>query len=325
MRRLLFIFAMFVSFIAYGQDELKIFEFDSRVLDFGEFEESKGVVSGVISFKNISGREVVLLGTSTTCRCAEARLLKNVVRPGEFAQVSISYNPDHRPGEFDHEIRVYWDNARNAFPLWIKGNVKGSLHDIYEDRPYSLGNGLVANIKVFRAGNLQSGSRKSIRFLYGNASKNKITLDFEVRGDDKENLILPPACTLNPNQRLDFDVCYCSNETGYHEMKIYPVVNGKKMQAMEFSALVYPRLIQTNFSPATMMTRQKNNIKISNKGNAELEIMCVDTSGDCVTTLEEGLKLKAGQSADFSISGTAGKVYIITNDIRKPYLILDLQ
>ena len=82
---------------------LESFQYDKRIHDFGTIYEKDGKVSHTFVFTNKSKEIITINEVNAWCGCATAAFSKEPVRPGKTTKVTITFNPDHRPGKLSKE------------------------------------------------------------------------------------------------------------------------------------------------------------------------------------------------------------------------------
>lgn len=149
-----------------AQAQLKVFAPDSTLLSFKTkhveaeiMSESDSPAIFTYGFKNIGIRKVKIDRIMTSCSCAFAYCDKNVVKPGEEAQISVRFNPKDHPGKFDRKIFVYTDEGNDpAATLILSVNVENRM-DVPDQYSISMGDiRLKSNVVKFRKGEAATAS-----------------------------------------------------------------------------------------------------------------------------------------------------------------------
>ncbi len=204
--------------------------FDQPVFDFGDIFENHGVVSHSFVFSNVGKTSVKIDEVISGCGCTSHEFLSTAINPGQKSQITISYNPRHRPGSFSKEIVVLSNNKTHINRVWIKGNVISQEKPVEEDHPYEIGNGLYLSLKVLAFGKVEFGKSHQIKLLYANSTEKPMTLSFFVEGNQKIITFQNPG-NLSPKQRGEMIFSYNANHKfkGVLQFNIFPVVNGQKL------------------------------------------------------------------------------------------------
>lgn len=207
----------------------KTFVYDERVHDFGTIEEAKGKVSHTFTFTNEGSEPVSISDIRLWCGCTEASFTKNPIRPGEYAKVTLTYNPAYRPGKFSKETVVLLNEGKSYTRIWIKGDVVAMEHPVTEDHPYHLGEGLYVSHLVLPFGAIQPGSTDSLRLLIANGSDHNLKVEF-IRTPDNRLLQMPRKLVLKAGERKKLYAKYTARYLYNHRRQITltPVINGKE-------------------------------------------------------------------------------------------------
>lgn len=219
-----------LGLMSYAQAVSPFIVFEERVFEFGDIYEKDGVVSHTFVFKNTGKISVKIDEVVSGCGCTSHEFLSTAINPGQKSQITISYNPRHRPGFFSKEIVVLSNNKTHINRVWIKGNVISQEKPIEEDHPYEIGNGLYLSLKVLAFGKVEFGKSRQIKLLYANGTEKPMTLSFLVEGNHK-NITFQNPGNLSSKQRGEMIFSYNANYKfkGVLQFKIFPVVNGQKL------------------------------------------------------------------------------------------------
>lgn len=80
--------------------------FDETSYDFGTIAEDGGNVSHEFKFTNTGNAPLVIISAKTSCGCTKPSFPKQPIQPGDSSEITVTYNPDGRPGEFDKSVTV---------------------------------------------------------------------------------------------------------------------------------------------------------------------------------------------------------------------------
>lgn len=214
----------------YSQTLRSALSFDEPVFDFGEIPEKEGQVSHVFIFENISREPVVINKITAGCGCVRSNYPGGPVMPGQNAKITITYNPLYRPGFFSKEIVIFSNNHKTINRIWIKGSVIPYIHPVEEDYPYNYSNGLYMNLKILAFGKVVRGTSRHLTLRYANDTDRPMTLHF-IADDAGQNITFTNPGKLAPRQRgeIIFTCLPLKKIQGEILIRIYPVVNGKKL------------------------------------------------------------------------------------------------
>lgn len=209
MRRLL-IALMSISFVVSGlyvAAQPSALHFDTLVWNFGRIREEAGTVSHRFLFENRGQRPVVVIDVTATCGCTEPLYSKKPVRPGEQAEITVSYDPMNRPGTFDRHVSVFTSEGGEPIRLQIVGEViprKRSLEEIY---PCNWGGGLRATAFFCDMGTVPHGTVRQTAVEIVNTSMRPLELRplYPVQSGWLR-VTLPSR--LDPGQRASINLLY---------------------------------------------------------------------------------------------------------------------
>ena len=209
-RYFLFLLAVVISAAAMAQAEPAYdatFKYDKRIHDFGTFLEKDGKVSHTFTFTNTGKTPVVISDVNSWCGCTTAQFIKEPIMPGKKGTVTVTYDPNSRPGKFSKEVVLNLNDGKAYTRIWVKGNVVGYRHPVAEDYPYDFGYGLHMGYKVFAIPSLQQGQTYTIEQRLSNETDKEMTIDF-VKTPNNTVLKMPASLTLKAKERTTFKVTY---------------------------------------------------------------------------------------------------------------------
>ncbi|MDE5793666.1 MAG: DUF1573 domain-containing protein [Muribaculaceae bacterium] len=132
----LFLFAL--AFSAYPQIE-KTLEFIPDHVDFGKIREEDGRVSQKVKAVNISSDTTFIISARTSCGCSAAEYPEHSFAPGDTVEVTLSYDPQNRPGKFLKTARFFTGEERIANSIKLSGTVIPSRKNLDKAYPDSVG------------------------------------------------------------------------------------------------------------------------------------------------------------------------------------------
>jgi len=112
---------------------------NERVHDFGTIMEIKGKVSYTFVLTNKDKSPVAITNVNAWCGCTTSEYSKAPIMPGKTGKVTVTFDPNSRPGKFSKEVVVMLNDGKAYMRLWVKGNVVHYLHPVTEDHPYYFG------------------------------------------------------------------------------------------------------------------------------------------------------------------------------------------
>lgn len=231
-RSFFFFLALAVATAVAGQSVNESLQFDEKIHDFGVIEETAGKVTHRFRFTNAGKEPAVLLNARAGCSCVKADVPKQPVKPGESAYVTVTFDPDYRPGHFSKEIVVY-SAEKHYNRIWIKGDVKPGKHPLSESYRYDYGQKLLMNYQVMNFGKVKTGTTDAKTLKFANDSDRTLNLDFE---SDTPEVSVTSGCILRPRSEGSVSVTVAPSKSSAGKSftaRIYPVVNGKRLSPLE--------------------------------------------------------------------------------------------
>lgn len=115
-----------LSVAAQAKDkEVSPIKFEKTDHNFGKIEESKGPVTAVFPFTNVSNENVVIVSvTNGGCGCTRPQFPAQPIKPGEKGEIKITFDPKGRNGGLNRKVLVKVSGMKNRIGLTFKGNVK---------------------------------------------------------------------------------------------------------------------------------------------------------------------------------------------------------
>lgn len=207
--------------------------FDQKIHDFGSISETGGKVTHRFRFTNKGSQPAVLLHARGGCSCVSADVPKQPIAPGASDYVTVTFDPDYRPGHFSKEIVVYSANQQYN-RIWVKGDVVAGQHDLAESHPYSLGGPILSRNKVINFATVAPGRSSTKSLSVANVSDRTVRLDFEVENNDPA-VTVDCGCLLRGKSETEVNVTVRpeSAVAGVKTVKLYPVADGKRLQPIE--------------------------------------------------------------------------------------------
>ena len=217
---------------------LKTFEYDKRIHDFGTIEEAKGKVKHTFTFTNNSQKNLIISDVNAWCGCTTAEFTKSMIKPGQKATVTVTYDPSYRPGKFSKEVVVMLNNGKYYTRIWVKGNVIGMKHPVTEDHPYAYGEGLYMSHQIVPFPSIQKGEKDSVRVLIANDTDKEMTVEL-IRRPNNRILQMPRKIVLKAGERTKFYAKYRAPRKYKHRRYIHviPKVNGKELKPLKVTWL----------------------------------------------------------------------------------------
>ena len=98
-------------------------KFEKMSHDFEKIAEAGGNASFIFTFTNIGKSPLVISNVQASCGCTTPTWTKEPIEPNKKGSITVSYNPQGRPGVFNKSITVYSNAAEEQVVLMITGEV----------------------------------------------------------------------------------------------------------------------------------------------------------------------------------------------------------
>ena len=151
--------------------------FDRPAWDFGTIRETDGPVTHRFVCRNEGEHPEVILQVTTTCGCTTPRYTRKPILPGEEAEITVTYDPANRPGNFSRELAVFTADRRIAAKLRITGSVIGRPKTPEELYPIDCGDGLRLEDNFHAFTYIYNGRTSVATIGYANLSDKPLTLE----------------------------------------------------------------------------------------------------------------------------------------------------
>jgi len=333
-----------------AQEAVITFEKESH--DFGKINEADGRVTTVFNFKNEGMSPLVLSNVRASCGCTTPKWTREPIEPGATGAITVTYNPNGRPGKFSKTITVTSNAKEPTMRLFIKGEVIPKPAQPVNKYPVKIGELSLAT-KQLDFGDVNKGTTKTLSIEYANQTESVMTVEAS------QSAFVTAVATLaeiQPKQsgqltiQLDGEVCPIY---GPIKQTVYLKVNGKTENTDAY-AISLTANIKEDFSQMT--EEQKLNapiaafvnetdlgvlpagkakvtksIHFANAGMSPLYIRRIIAADDMqFPTIKNGLK-SGKKELKFNVNTTkmAATKYqrtitIITNDYKNPVQTIKL-
>ena len=232
--------------------------FDKTTHDFGKINEADGRVTTVFTFTNGGDAPLVLSNVRASCGCTTPKWTREPIEPGQSGEITVTYNPQGRPGRFQKTVTVTSNTTEATTKLYIKGEVLPKPVNPAEKYPVKMGD-LNLKRRTLNFGSIVQGTHKTQEIEYTNLTDHDVTVDVLV--NSLENYIKPEVTltTVKPNETGKIVITFLSEECplyGPVNNTLYVVVNGQKEMKEKFAISINSN-IREDFSKMTVEERQK--------------------------------------------------------------------
>lgn len=341
MKKMIFMTALLISMT--GMAQKAVMTFDKMVHDFGKINEADGRVTTIFDFKNEGDAPLVLTNVRASCGCTTPKWTREPIEPGKSGQITVTYNPNGRPGVFQKTITITSNASAEPLRLTIKGQVIPKPAQPTEQYSVKIGE-LSLEKKLINFGNVMMGQNKMLEMTYANKTASPIKVEIA----SVSNACFKPLVTLKeiaPEQTGKIQVALQSNDSqayGPIEGQLYLIVNGNEEDK---NPITLKANIKEDFSKMTVEEKQKapilemerevnlGVIKKGKKSSAKItlrnaginpllirRVVCNDINMSVYTS---AASIKSGREATLSVEVNSAKmqptqftriVTVITND-----------
>lgn len=258
MKKILLFAAMLMSISAMAQQP--VITFNETTHDFGKINEADGRVTTVFVFKNEGMIPLILSNVKASCGCTTPKWTREPIEPGATGEITVTYNPNGRPGRFQKTVTVTSNASEATIRLYIKGEVIPKPASPQEKYPVKMGE-LRLKQKSWNYGVLlkKEGVKKTCTIEYTNLSAEPITVAVEPAINDEYIKAVATLQEIKQGEtgliKLTFDVMDCPI-WGPINPKVYVIVNGKRQLTHEY-AITLKADIKEDFSTMTVEQLQQ--------------------------------------------------------------------
>ncbi len=339
------------SLVAMAQKP--VISFDEKSYDFGKVKEEDGKITHVFDFVNKGNSPLVINRAQAQCGCTTPVWTTYPIEPGKKGTITVTYNPQGRPGNFTKSITVYSNATEEQFILTIHGEVIPKPSTDNSAYPVNMGS-LGLKSKVVQLNNIDKGKMQERTLAIQNTGKSSVKPTIDGLPPYLTATVSPE--TLNPNQEgkvtFTFDSKKCP-QWGPVSDDVFVVINGTKKIAEEFRLMITGNIVE-DFSKLTLEQKRKSpileipertinlgtinsngikttNFKISNKGQNNLEIRRIINNNKELNVKVRKASVQSGRSSDLAVAvdskglvaGDYKKSFTVqTNDPENSFIIL---
>ncbi len=326
-----------------------VITFEKTDHDFGKINEADGRVTTIFTFKNEGMAPLVLSNVRASCGCTTPTWTKTPIEPGQTGDITVTYNPNGRPGRFQKTITITSNASEPTKKLTIRGEVIPKTQQSVNRFPQKMGDALAAHTRVLTYGSVLNTTNITKSIEYTNNSDKEITV--EVLLNDKEPWIDAQVAlkTVKPKEVGQLHVNVDGTKAkvwGLQNSYIYLVVNGKRQLTDEYK-ITLSYSIEEDFSGVdkkaapilevasreinlgTLDAGSKVNktITLKNAGLNPLFVRSINNNADEIKVTAPKSAIKSGKSQAVKLQITTGQevgtfrkqIDIITNDPANPH------
>ena len=236
-----------------------VITFEKTEHDFGKINEDGGRVSVVFNFTNNGMTPLVLSNVKASCGCTTPTWTKEPVEPGKSGAITVTYNPNGRPGRFQKTVTITSNASEATTRVYIKGEVIPKQAKPVEQFNLPVG-ALSMKSKTLDLGTIKKGEAKHGELEYKNSSKEEHSVD--LNPNPASNQYLATQVTLskakaNEVGKFIFEINTANTKLyGPVETTAYVVVDGKVDKAEAYKLTIKANIVE-DFSQMTTEQKQQ--------------------------------------------------------------------
>ncbi|WP_288360060.1 DUF1573 domain-containing protein [uncultured Bacteroides sp.] len=204
---ILFYFTI-IAFAATAQTGNNIV-FEKQSYDFGTFSEDGENQTCDFKFTNQGDRAIAITHVQTTCGCTVAKYTRAPIQPGKGGTISVTYNPQGRPGKFNRSILVDITGSNAKIKLTISGIVTPGAQRKDKRFPYVMGSMQLKTTRV-RFSPMR-GNEQEQNIVIVNSGKEPIRLQFRSLDTTLSGYTVPRV--ISPDSIGEIRVCRKADAT----------------------------------------------------------------------------------------------------------------
>ena len=234
-----------------------VITFEKTEHDFGKINEDGGRVSVVFEFKNEGMAPLVLSNVRASCGCTTPTWTKEPVEPGQTGSITVTYNPNGRPGRFQKTVTITSNATEPSVKVYIKGEVLPKAAKPENKYKIAVGE-LSMKEKVLDLGTIKKGEHKSGELEYANLTQADHNVELATNAADAHLINQVTLASVKPNETGKFIFSFETQDNklyGPVETFAYVVVDGKRVINEDYKLTVKAN-IEEDFSALTIEEKQ---------------------------------------------------------------------
>ena len=235
-----------------------VITFEKTEHDFGKINEADGRVSVVFSFKNEGMAPLVLSNVRASCGCTTPTWTKEPVEPGQSGSITVTYNPNGRPGRFQKTVTITSNASEPTKKVYIKGEVIPKQAKPVNKYTVAVGE-LSMKTTTLDLGTVKKGENKSGELEYANMTKEDHTVKLATRPADSYiiNQVTLPSVKANEVGKFVFALESANTKLyGPIEVYAYVEIDGKAVQDDAHKLTIKADIVE-DFSKMTVEQKQQ--------------------------------------------------------------------
>ena len=216
-----------------------VITFEKTEHDFGKINEADGRVSVVFSFKNEGMAPLVLSNVRASCGCTTPTWTKEPVEPGQSGSITVTYNPNGRPGRFQKTVTITSNASEPTKKVYIKGEVIPKQAKPVNKYTVAVGE-LSMKTTTLDLGIVKKGENKSGELEYANMTKENHEVKLATRPADSYiiNQVTLPSVKANEVGKFVFALESANTKLyGPIEVYAYVEIDGKAVKVVSLKGM----------------------------------------------------------------------------------------
>lgn len=202
--------------------------------DFGLIKESDGLQTGTFQLINKGGKPIKITEVRPSCGCTSVDFPLEKINKGDTAVITVSFDPEDRPGKFDKGIYVTLDKEDLPVNLRIKGTVLASQETLSLFFPAGTGE-LRADNATLDFGEIPRGVRRREFIDIYNSATESLTPEISSASNAISFSLQPTH--IQPGEQATITVYIDTSKIPFTGLRQFPVlIKWGDRQVLEISA-----------------------------------------------------------------------------------------
>ena len=258
MKKILSTLFMALAAVAMTAQE-PVMTFEKTEHDFGKIDEAGGRVSTEFVFKNEGMAPLVLSNVRASCGCTTPSWTKEPVEPGQTGTITVTYNPNGRPGRFQKTVTITSNASEPTKKVYIKGEVIPKQAKPENKYPIAVGE-LSMKTKTLDLGVIKKGEEsKPGELEYANLSQESHNVVLATNPAETFLLSETTLKVIKPTEVGKFIFKIDSKATklyGPIEVYAFVVIDGKRDISEAYQLIIKAEIVE-DFSNLSIEQKQQ--------------------------------------------------------------------
>ena len=293
--------------------------------DFGAFKEDSGLVTCQFKGINVANEPISIVSARATCGCTTPEYSYQPFAPGDTITITVSYDPEGRPGRFMKKVYLKNSNDESQSELRIRGVVIGSEATLKSRYPIVCGK-LRLQSDMVAIGELSRGKAKAIFVSVYNQTTDTIVPQLKDVPSYIKSSIIPSKIAPGEQSSVSFhfDAFYCE-KWGIVNDSVTLITDEHDGEDVTFDVTAnivpnFSKMTPGELKNAPIFELEENRIdfgvvdrkgapitmvfKVKNLGKDDLKLYRVYSLDSGVEVIAEKDKVKGGKSTKIKVTVT---------------------